>query len=139
MAAYVKFYDFTEQLVRGTHDWDLNTFKIALTNTAPDQSWITIGTVTQITQANGYTTGGYPTSIQTISEASGTTTVQGTQVVYTASGGAVGPFRYVILYNSTSNGLIAYWDYGSAITLQDGETFTVKFNNASPGTIFTLA
>jgi hypothetical protein len=46
-----------------------------------------------------------------------------------------------VLYNDTaaSDNLIAWWDYGSAVTLNDGETFTVKFNNTTPGTIFTLA
>jgi hypothetical protein len=78
-----------------------------------------------------------------VDEVSGTTTVQGTQVVFTASGGSIGPFRYAILYNDTAtspaDALIGWWDYGSSITLADTETFTVKFNNASPGTIFTLA
>nr|NIV10979.1 hypothetical protein [Fodinibius sp.] len=36
---------------------------------------------------------------------------------------------FVVLYNDThaSDALIGWWDYGSAITLQDGETFTVDF------------
>jgi hypothetical protein len=79
----------------------------------------------------------------TVSETTGTTTVQGTQVVFTASGGSIGPFRYAVLYNSTVttpvlNPLVAWWDYGSSISLADTETFTVKFNNTTPGTIFTL-
>jgi hypothetical protein len=65
--------------------------------------------------------------------------VQGTQVVFTASG-SVGPFQYAVLYNDTaaSKNLVAWWDYGSAVTLNSGDTFTVKFNNTTPGTIFTL-
>ncbi len=53
----------------------------------------------------------------------------GTDVVFEASGGTVGPFQFVILYNDThaSDALIGWWDYGSAVTLQDGETFTVDF------------
>ena len=91
--------------------------------------------------ANGYTAGGTATTV-TISETSGTTTVQGTQVVFTATTGGIGPFRYAILYNDTAtspaDAAIAYWDYGSSVTLADTETFTVKFNNTTPGTIFTL-
>jgi hypothetical protein len=144
MAAYNKFQDFSEQLVRGVHDWDANTFKIALTNTAPVNTQVSLDTVTNHpapTAANGYTAGGTATTIA-VSETSGTTTVTGTQVVFTATAGGIGPFRYAILYNDTAtspaDALIAYWDYASSITLADTETFTVKFNNTTPGTIFTL-
>ena len=145
MAAFNKFQDFTEQLVRGKHDWDDHTFKIALTNTLPVSSQVSLDTTTNHpspTAGAGYVAGGSATTI-TLSEVSGTTTVQGTQVVFTASGGSIGPFRYAILYNDSAtdpvDALIGWWDYGSSITLSDSETFTVKFNNASPGTIFTLA
>lgn len=145
MATYNKFQDFTEQLIRGVHDWDAHTFKVALTNTLPVATQTSLDTVTNNpppTNTNGYTAGGTATTV-TLSETSGTTTVQGTQVVFTASGGTLGPFQYAILYNDTAtspaDALIAWWDYGSSITLNDTETFTVKFNNASPGTIFTLA
>ena len=145
MATYVKFQDFSEQLVRGVHDWDAHTFKIALTNTAPGNTQTSLDTVTNHpapTAANGYTAGGTATTI-TISETTGTTTVSGTQVVFTATAGGIGPFRYAILYNDTAtspaDALIAYWDYASSITLNDTETFTVKFSNTTPGAIFTLA
>jgi hypothetical protein len=52
-------------------------------------------------------------------------------------------FRYAVLYNdsatSPADALIGWWDYGSSLTLQDTETFTVRFSNASPGAIMTLA
>jgi hypothetical protein len=145
MATYNKFQDFSEQLIRGVHDWDAHTFKIALTNVLPVANQASLDTVTNHTaptSTSGYTAGGTATTI-TISETTGTTTVQGTQVIFTASGGQIGPFRYAILYNDTAtspaDALIAWWDYSSSITLNDGETFTVKFNNANPGTILTLA
>lgn len=139
MATYNKFQDFTEQLVEGIHDWDAHTFKVALTNSAPVATNTVLADITQIANGNGYTTGGTATTIAT-SETTGTTTVTGTQVVFTASGGSMGPFRYIVLYNDTaaSDNLVCWADYGSAVTLAAGETFTVKFNNASPGTIFTL-
>lgn len=143
MATYNKFQDFSEQLVRGVHDWDAHTFKIALTNTAPTATDASFSTTPHPAPAaaNGYTAGGTATTI-TIAETTGTTTVQGTQVVFTAAGGNLGPFRYAILYNDTAtapaDAAIAWWDYGSSITLADTETFTVQFNSATPGTIFTL-
>ena len=143
MAAYNKFQDFSEQLVRGVHDWDAHTFKIALTNTAPvatQTTWNTTDHPAPVA-ANGYTAGGTATTIA-VSETTGTTTVTGTQVVFTATAGGIGPFRYAILYNDTAtspaDAAVAWWDYASSITLADTETFTVKFNNTTPGTIFTL-
>ena len=140
MATYNKFNDFTEQQLIGTHDWDANTFKIMLVNSpAPSATNTVKANLTEITAGNGYTAGGTATTI-TVSETSGTSTVQGTQVVFTASGGSIGPFQYAVLYNDTaaSKNLVAWWDNTSAVTLNAGDTFTVKFNNATPGTIFTL-
>jgi len=139
MATYTKFQDFTEQLVEGIHDWDAHTFKVMLTLTAPVVTNTIKSDLTEIAAGNGYTAGGTATTIAT-SEASGTTTVTGTEVTWTASGGAIANFRYVVLYNDTSasDNLVAFWDYGSTVSVLTGETFNVKFNNATPGTIFTL-
>lgn len=141
MATYNKFNDFSEQLTLGVHLFGSNVFKIMLVNSPAPISTNTIkSNLTEIAAGNGYTAGGTTTTI-TVSETTGTTTVQGTQVVFTASGGSIGPFQYAVLYNdtATNKNLVAWWDYGSAVTLASGETFTVKFNNATPGTIFTLA
>ena len=140
MATATKFQDYSEQFARGIHDWDAHTFKVALTNSAPVATNTVLGDITQISGTNGYTTGGATTTIG-VSESSGTTTVTGTQVSWTASGGSVGPFQYMVLYNDTSanDNLVAFWNHGSAVTLSSGDSFTFKFNSASPGTIFTLA
>lgn len=139
MATYNKIQDFSEQLVRGIHDWDLHVFKVMLSNSAPLVSNTVKADLTEIASGNGYSAGGSVTTI-TIAEVTGTTTVQGSSVVITAGGGSIGPFRYVTLYNDSaaSKNLIAFWDYGTNITLNDGESFTIKFNNSNPGTVFTL-
>lgn len=144
MATYNKFQDFVEQLAEGRHDFNADTFKLALTNSAPTAGMAILSEVTQISGTNGYTTGGTALTGVTSVESGGTHTVQANQVVFTAAGGTMATFRYVVLYNDTpsegsdDNPLIAWWDYGSGVSLADTETFTVKFNNASPGTIFTL-
>lgn len=153
MIAYVKYYQFVADLVNKIHDLlgtipgtDCDNLRVALSNTAADvaQTQTLLSNCTQIASGNGYTTGGLPTSggLNSGAASSGTFTLTGTKQVWTAGPSAMAAFRYVILYNQTvANGpLIASWDYGSALTLQNGETFTVKFNSGDPtGTVFTLA
>lgn len=142
-SAWNKFNDFSEQLVRGVHDFDADTFKVVLVpdTDPPVAADVDLSTITQVANGGGYTTGGETTTI-TISETSGTTTVSGTEIVWTGTGSGFGPFRYAVLYNDSStspaDALIAWFDYGSSISVGAGETFTLKFNNASPGTMFTL-
>ena len=146
MATYIKFQDFAEQVERGVHNFGSHVFKVALTNTLPVATQVSLDTVTNHpapAAANGYTAGGTATTV-TVSETGGTMTVQGTAVVFTATAGGIGPVRYAILYNDTAtspaDALIAWWEYPSAsITLADTETLTVTFGGASPGTIHTLA
>lgn len=142
-SAWNKFNDFSEQLVRDVHDFDAHVFKVALTNTAPlasQASWNTSDHPAPAA-ANGYTAGGNTTTIS-VSETGGTTTVQGTQVVFTATAGGIGPFRYAVVYNdsatSPADAAIGWLDYGSNLTLAAGETLTIQFNSTSPGTLFTL-
>ena len=142
MATFNKFQDFSEQLTRGAQNFGTDVYKVALSNTLPLATNTAFANIVEISSGNGYTAGGTATTIS-LAEVTGTTTVSGTQVVFTASGGSIGPFRYVVLYNDTTSTpvnkpLVGWWDYGSSITLTDTETFTVKFSNTSPGAIFTL-
>lgn len=138
MATYNKFQDFVEQLIRGVHDFDAHTFKVALTNTAPVATQTSLDTGTNHpppAAANGYTAGGATATVSSITESSGTARAFITDIVFTATAGGIGPFRYAILYNDTAtspaDALIAWWDYGSSITLASGETFTVDFDGTN--------
>jgi hypothetical protein len=139
MATFSKFNQFTKDLIDGVHDFDAHTFKVMLTNSAPTASNSVKADLTDISAGNGYTAGGTATSITT-GTSSGVAKVTGTDVVFTASGGTIGPFRYVVLYNdsptSPADPLIGYSDYGSSITLNAGETFTVDFDGSAG--IFTV-
>ena len=140
MAAYVKFEPFTEIQLTTPVDWNTDTIKLALTNSAPNAATNDFfNDITEISAGNGYTAGGETVSI-TVSRTGGVTKIVGADVTWTASGGTIGPFRYVVLYKSTGTAstspLVAYWDYGSSLTLANGETFTADFN-ATNG-IFTL-
>ena len=132
MATFVKFNKFLEQLAEKAYNLGSDTLKFALTNTAPTPATDTgflPGTLhPPPAAANGYTTGGHAATISGSSESGGTYTLATvTDVVITATAGGIGPFRYVILYDDTAvnDELIAYWDYGSSITLAVSETFTI--------------
>ena len=139
MATYNKFQQFVKDLIDGVHDFDAHTFKVMLTNTAPVATNTIKSNLTEISAGSGYTAGGTATTITT-SVATGVAKVTGTDVTFTAAGGSIGPFRYAVLYNDTPSSpldpLIAWWDYGSSITLADTEQLVVDFD-ATNG-IFTL-
>jgi hypothetical protein len=137
MASYNKFNIFTSDLVNGKHNFGANSFKVMLTNTAPVASNAVKADLTEISAGNGYTAGGTASTITT-STATGTVKVTASDVVFTATGGSIGPARYAVLYNATTSGnpLISWWDYGSSITLNDTETLTVDFDNTNG--IFTV-
>lgn len=140
MAVYNKFNDFTEQLIRGNHDFDNHVYKVMLTNSAPVAGNTMKSDLTEIAAGNGYVAGG-PTLAITITEVNGVTAVRAPEVVFTAAGGAIGPFRYGVIYNDTvtSKFLVGWFDYGQPTTLQDTESITARFNNTSPGEIFQLS
>ena len=130
MAAYNKFQDYVEQLARGVHNWASHTFKAGLTNTAPNATDDEYADITEISAGNGYSAGGMTLDSVTLTETSGTAKVTIADEVLTASGGSIGPFRYVVIYNDTSTGdkLVAWFDRGSSITLNSGDSLTLDFD-----------
>lgn len=135
MAAFQKFHAFAEAVAEGAHNLGSDQLVIALTNTAPVETNAVLADLTQITYTNLSSR-----NVTTASSAqtSGTYKLTCDDLVLTASG-SVGPFRYAVLYNDTaaSDNLIGFWDYGSSITMANGESFTVDFDAANG--VLTLA
>lgn len=139
-SSYFKYQQFMEDFGNKVHDLvgTNDTLKIALTNTAPNQATHALRSdITELSTGGGYTSGGEDTQNDG-SESGGTLTVTGVDVTWTGTGSGFGPFRYVVLYNDTPSSpldpLIAYWDYGSNISVADTETFTHNFG----ASIFTM-
>ena len=139
MASFNKFQQFVEDLAKKVHNLDTDTLKVMLTNTAPVATNSVKTDLTEISAGNGYSAGGTAVTGQDAEHTTGTMGLSGSDVVFTASGGTIGPLRYAVLYNDTptspADPLIGFWDYGSSITLADGDTLTVDFGS----TILTIA
>lgn len=141
MAVFNKLNGFVEHLAEKTHDLGADLLVVALSNTAPtaettpptgSTAACILANVTQIVYTNLSTR-----SITTTScaQTAGTLKLTLTDLVLTATGGSVGPFRYVYIYNDTAtvpiDALIGYYDYGASITLLDTETLTINFDDAN--------
>lgn len=124
-----KFNSWVDYMVEGAN-LASDQLVVALTNSAPSASNSVLADISQIdytycssrnitTTSSGQTGGTYKLVLQ--------------DLVLTASGGSVGPFRYVVIYDDTitNDPLIGWYDYGSSITLNDGETFTIDFSDAN--------
>lgn len=114
----------------GVHNLGSDTLKIALTNTAPTVATDDeLADISELSAGNGYSAGGGTVTISSSDQTAGVYSLVGSgTVVFLASGGAIGPFQYLVLYNSTATNdeLIGYYDYGSALTLNDGDDLTVS-------------
>ena len=132
MAAFNKFQDFVEQLGKGVHQLHAagHQLDVYLSDATPSASLDAVkADLAEITNQFGYAA---PVDIANdYTETAGTGTLTGVDVTITASGGSFGPFRYVVLDNDTPaapvDPLIGWWDYGSELTVNDGESFTVDF------------
>lgn len=133
MAAFNKIEQFVLDLGQGVHQLHAagHTLKVYASNAVPSTSADTVkADIAEITAQNGYPSGGSDIA-NDYTEATGTGTLTGTDVTWTATTGGFGPLRYIPLYNDTPasplDPLIGWWDYGSSVSPAVGETFTVDF------------
>jgi len=139
MATFNKVNDF---VLNAVHNMDLESDQIvvALSNTAPASEGTNpttdgngvLANVTEIAYTN-LSSRNVTTSSST--QTSGTYKLVLSDITLTSSGGSTGPFRYVYIYNDTvatpADALIGYYDYGSSLTLNDGDSLTVDFSAAN--------
>ena len=133
MANFNKFNSFVSDLAQKVHNLNSDSLKVMLTNTAPVATNTIKANLTEIAAANGYTASGIVASFVSGNDIAGTYKLVLSPVSWTASGGSIGPFQYAALYNSTtaSGNLIGWWDYGTTLTLTNGNTFTVSLDQTN--------
>lgn len=139
-SAFNKFNQFTADLASGVHNFSAHALKVALTNTAPVATNSVLANITQIAASGGYVAGGYDLDAETLTTAAGVAKLTIADEVITAAGGSIGPFQYAVIYNDTPTSpvgpLIGWVDYGSAVTLAAGESFTIDFDGTNG--VFTI-
>ena len=126
MAVFNKFNSWAEVMVEAAN-LGSDTFIVALTNTLPMAGNSILTDISQISYTN--------LSSRTLTTASSSQTggvysLVFNDLVLTASG-AVAAFRYVVIYDDTvtspADPLVGWYDYGSAVSMTNGETFTIDF------------
>lgn len=122
-ASYNKFQPAIENLFENINAGS-DTWAIKLA-TAVNAS---AGTITEVANGNGYTTGGNAATVTSAAQTSGTfKLVLASPSVWTASGAGF-TFQYAVLTDTTTGTNVAYWDYGSSQAVTSGETVTVTLD-----------
>lgn len=137
MAAFNRINSFAYDLSIGRHNFASGAgYNVVLSTAAANNgaNSTVITNVTQITAASGYTANGNNVAIASTQGASNgnNTNITGANAVWTASGNNLGNatsnVEFATLFNTASPfSLVGYWDYGSAITVANTETFTVAW------------
>jgi len=119
-----KFHCFLEDLANGVHDLSSDEIKLMLTNDGPNLSDCVFNDINEINVGNGYPSGGFVLENTTSQQTSGLYKFCADDVFVTASGGQIGPFKHIVLYNNDTpnKNLMVGWQYLPEITLNDGQT-----------------
>ena len=136
MATYTKFQCYVEDLAHGVHNFDSNTIKVALSSAGNAPSASAHVKLADITTIAAPAVDSVTLTKSSSGQTSGTYKYIPNDLTMTASAD-VGPFQYVIIYNDThlDKPLIAWYDYGSEVTLHANDTFKLDFGTE----LFSLA
>ncbi len=132
MASYNKINVFLLDLASKVHNLGSDVLKVALCASA-HAPVATNSQLTDLTEIAYTNLSSRALTVSSSAQSGGTYTLKISNLTLTASGGAVATFRYIAIYNDTSTNkkLIAWFDYGSDLTLNDGESLTLSFDSTN--------
>jgi hypothetical protein len=132
MAAFNKFNAFVEALAEKVHNLGSDQLVVALcaAANAPVAGNSVLADLTQISYTNCSSRN---ITTDTSAQTGGTYKLVLNDLTLTATGGAIAAFRYIVIYNDTAaaDNLIGFYDYGSDLTLAEGESLTIDFDGAN--------
>lgn len=132
MPALQTFDSLTEAIVEKVHDLGSDALKVTLCNAAnpPAAGNSQLSDLTAVSLAN---LSSDTLTTSSSSQTSGTYKLVVADKTLTASGGSVGPFQYIVIYNDTATNdeLIGYFDNGSEITLADGQSLDLNLSESN--------
>lgn len=134
MATYNKINQFVEDLADGVHNTGSDQWTLALcaAANAPVATNSVLADLTEISYTNLSTRN---LTLSSSGQTSGTFTHLFADHILSASGGAAAAFQYSVIYNNTptspADPLQGWYDYGSDLTLANGEQYTHDFTTSS--------
>lgn len=146
MAQFNKLPGFVQHLAHGVHNLSVggNQLVLALSNVAPgSESTPPTGSAANcilgnVTQVSYTSCSSRSLSVTGSSQTAGVFKLTIADITLTCSvtpGSIVGPFRYLYIFNDTSTSpvdpLLGYYDYGTSLTLLEGDSFTVDFSDSN--------
>ncbi len=129
MASYNKFNTFVADQNNKVHNLGSDQLTVFLSNSAPVNTNTVLANITQISYTN---LSARNITLTSSTQSGGTYKLILQNITLTASG-AVPTFRYIGIYNSTASGgpLIAWIDHGSTITMANGDTYQLQFDQTN--------
>jgi hypothetical protein len=133
MTVAIVFYQAYKETAVEAMNLGSDTFKIMLTDAAPNVATHAVkADVTQIASGNGYTTDGNACAVSSSAQTGGTyKLVLASPTAWTGGPSAMGQFRYAVLYDVTTGGLVGYYDSGVEIILNNTDMFTLTLDGTN--------
>ena len=128
-ATFNKFNSFVADIANKVHNLGSDQLQLALTDVAPVAGNTQLSNITEISYTN---VSSRAVTTSSCTQTSGLLKLICEALTLTASG-TVPQFRYVVLYNTVpaNKNLIAWWDYGAEINMQNSESLAVNFDQSN--------
>lgn len=141
MATPVMYDAFFDDIAEGVHAFGTDQLVVALlpAANAPNASTHTVYGDYSGLEASYTNCSTRNITLGSSTQTSGTYKLILNDLTLSASGGTVGPFKYIVIYNdgAATDELVCYLNYGSDYTIADGDSFKIDFDGTNG--LFTIA